>query len=493
MKKTTSDPNRGVSVAVLLVLLALCTSLSLMLPSRALVAWAQGPQENVPCDSRGMVLVHYEKIKLEEKNVPGAPQARGKWFEDSITLLFDIKGDELICLSSKLDGLGPIWVDDAIQMFIKGPGGVEQEWPYNFYKEITKERGEIDTNVPSQDLTRKFGRGTPHIIRTVLWDYHPPYYGNSNLYLIVYRRPTPTPTSTFTPIPTSTPTRTFTPAPTQTFTPLPTPTRTPLPTPPIPATIARLEVPCEPTDGGCQASGLSFQSIFSRIEQGRPFTFTVPIDPNPLIQLQTEYASVTDCEGAVVVERIDLAKQKNTNIYAGQVPGIAQTGAYSLTVSVQGIEPPSNKGISKKTVGFVVGEPIPVRVAKIGGSLGILLLLAIVGSSWAMRTFWWAPTPQLTGGLRILQGEKLVKSERLQRFRSSVVTAGKRGSNIELPEARSQVRLSARYDPPIKRRNQVRHARVIIEVSGASSGNGVVDSTPHIFEIDKYEVEYRKT
>lgn len=303
MKKTTCDPNRHVPVAVLLALLALCASFPLILLDRAPVAQAQGPQANVACDPRGMVLVHYEKIKLglRQEDVPRAPQPRGRWYEESITLLFDIKGDELICLSSRLDGLGPIWVDDAAQMFIKNePSGVENEWEFNFYDIKT---GLIKKDVPAQDLTRKFGRGTPHIIRTVLWDYHAPEYGNSNLYLIIYRRPTPTPTNTFTP----TATRTFTPTPTAT------------PTSLFPILISSVS----PTT----------------VEQGRPFTLTAEIIPHVPLQRLTAEATIKAGGGGILQEKIVFTKQEfaeKPNLFVAKFAPIEKIGIYYLTLHVEG-------------------------------------------------------------------------------------------------------------------------------------------------------------
>jgi hypothetical protein len=110
--------------------------------------------------------------------------------------------------------------------------------------------------------------------------------------------------------------------------------------------------------------------MFAPVEEDQPFTLTAEIIPRPSMRLMTVSAFVTDSEGEVIVKGIELTRQKKTDIFEGQIPAIAQTGTYSLTLSIEGIDPTGRSGTLPDTKSFVVGWPFWIR-----GILWLLLLL----------------------------------------------------------------------------------------------------------------------
>ncbi len=142
--------------------------------------------------------------------------------------------------------------------------------------------------------------------------------------------------------------------------------------------------------------------MVSPVYQGQPFPFAAEIVAEPSVQLTGVTAFVTDSEGEVVVQEIVLSKQRRRDVYEGQIPGIAHTGMYSLTLHVEGESPAGRKGSLDKTVGFVVGWPFWVRLI-----LGLLVVLILgLGVFGAVRWHYERLKRIPLGNLRVVQPQQ---------------------------------------------------------------------------------------
>jgi hypothetical protein len=359
-EKTNSDYNNV--IARLLIVLAMGVSLSLLF-YHASVTQAQTQPVDKPCTppswapARAIQLI--EKISRSES----ADKPRGEFRKAEF--IITMEGNEQVCLASTLDGRGDLWVDDFIEFHVTHQDQTVGSWTHDFYDPNVKDVEKIRA-YPAQDLTRLFRAGSnAGYVRLI--DFFPPWYSASPVWLVIWGpRPTPTPTPTYTP------TSTFTSTPTRTYTPTPSPTPTPTPTPLAPAEIGKPNITWLKINVGPPPLNEWLELMFTPIEQGQSYTFTVPITSVVSSPLNAT-ASVTDNEGETIVERIVLTRQKNKNIFEGQIPAISRTGTYSLTVQVEGTDVTGRKGTaSSQPERFVVGWPFWTRPIR-----GLLALLVI--------------------------------------------------------------------------------------------------------------------
>lgn len=484
MNKTTRNAHSGISFLIVSFAIGLGTCLSLM----SFAHQAQAQEPDTLCAPRNYPPSFMRELVPLVRQSESAPQARGIFVNRAETISFELSGDETICISSTPDGRGVLEVDDRLEIEVTDVNGVTRYWQHDFYDPNKRGPGLGGISpYPAQEITRKFGRGDFNVIRIVLRDFFPPWYSASPILVIIWGPP-----------PTLTPTITPTLGPTLTSTPsLTPPTKTAIPSPtPTPRFNYEFKNPYifsflfgNPV--GSPSITQPFQFALAPVEQGRPFTVTVDVSLQEPFQVSQVSGIVTDFEGDPIQDPVILSRQRKDN-YIGTFPGINQIGAYSMTLTLEATEPSGSKRVATQGIAFEVGDTLQIRILKFGVSLLSALLMGFAGIYWSLKTFWWVPPPRLTGGLRVFQRDDLIRTERLGRYRSTVVTIGKRGSTIPLPQAKALVQVQARYEPPIKQRSQLRHAKVVIVVNGASSGNGIISEIPHFFDVDQYKVEYRK-
>lgn len=348
--------NRSSLIAMFLAVLAVSASL-LLLFYRVPVAQAQGQAATKPCTPPSWAPARTIELTREIPRSESANQPRSQFLKSEF--IITLEGNEVVCLASTLDGRGGLRVDDYLEFQVTHRDQTIASWTYDFYDPNATGLEKL-RSITAQDVTRLFAAGSnAGYVRLV--DFFPPWYSSSPLWLVIWGpRPTPTPTNTLTPTPTHTPTRTSTPAPTST------------PTPPVPADIGDVNVSSflQNFKFGPPPLDEWWQNMTAPVEQGQPFALTTDINPRlPVDQLKVT-AIVTDSEGVQVVDRIELTRQRRSNTFAGNIPGIAETGPYSLTLYVEGADLAGTSGVAKKSQSFQVGWPFWIR--------GVILLLLML-------------------------------------------------------------------------------------------------------------------
>lgn len=145
------------------------------------------------------------------KLIPQIPQgeetraAVGRFAAISATV--DLEPNWIVCLASS-PTLGPLQVDDQIDVKVIHADKTEAAWMHNFYDPGT---GGIKS-APAQDLSKLFARGS-NSLSIYLTDLKPQHHSAEAVWLLIWHLPTPTPTRTALPTITHTPQPTATPSP----------------------------------------------------------------------------------------------------------------------------------------------------------------------------------------------------------------------------------------------------------------------------------------
>jgi hypothetical protein len=479
-----TNHNRKHTVDGLLVLLAASLLIGFIL---APVQYAQADKEerDIPCGTYNYTPVVTRQLAGLIRQSESAAQPRGVFYDHSERIDYAFKGNESICLASSPDGRGILDVDDKLEVEITHADGTTQYWEHDFYDPNKigpqGQKGGISP-YPSQDLSRKFGPGSYNLLRVKLRDFFPPWYSSTEIWLIIWGPPpTPTPTAS------ATPTRTFTPTATRTSTPTPLPTPTPTPTPPMPAEIGTVNIE-SPQSFAPPPFDEWWQNFTAPVEVGQPYDLKTEINPILPIERLKVTAIISDTESDKVVYTIDLARQRKTNSFIGQIPAITQTGTYSLTLYVQGTDPAIASSTATKAQGFVVGWPSWLRwIVRI-----VFIVLAYFLAKFVAGIFFFRDLGKryVIGELEVeWPPEKKPRTWILSEYLAKELTIGIGEGDIALDVLRQDMPIGIRAKLKGKLKNRSRQEPPLV-VNLPARNIAAVEGEPGIEHLqDKIEVE----